>query len=63
MFGLGISEALILLAIVVLMFGGKKLPQLGKSMGQAITGFKKGLNESPEDESKDKIEDTTKKNS
>ncbi len=48
MFGLGIGEGLILLAIVVLLFGGKKLPELGKSMGQAIKNFKKGVKEDPE---------------
>ncbi|EQC51896.1 twin-arginine translocase TatA/TatE family subunit [Bacteriovorax sp. DB6_IX] len=62
MFGLGIGEGLILLAIVVLMFGGKKIPELGKSMGQAITGFKKGLNEDPEKEKKDSIENNSDKN-
>ena len=49
MFGLGMGEALILLAVVVLLFGGKKLPELGSSMGKALTNFKKGMNE---DESK-----------
>lgn len=43
MFGLGMGEALILLAVVVLLFGGKKLPELGNSMGKAITNFKKGM--------------------
>jgi len=45
MFGLGMGEALILLAVVVLLFGGKKLPELGSSMGKALTNFKKGLHE------------------
>lgn len=43
MFGLGMGEGLILLAVVVLLFGGKKLPELGSSMGKALTNFKKGL--------------------
>jgi sec-independent protein translocase protein TatA len=47
MFGLGMGEALILLAVVVLLFGGKKLPELGNSMGKAITNFKKGMKEDP----------------
>ena len=45
MFGLGIGEGLILLAIVILLFGGKKLPELGRSMGQSLQNFKKGLKE------------------
>ena len=53
MFGLGTTEALILLAIIVLMFGGRKLPELGKSMGKAITNFKQGMKEG---EKKDKSE-------
>lgn len=57
MFGLGSTEALILLAIVVLMFGGKKIPELGRSMGKAITNFKQGMKEgNEEDKKKDKIE-------
>lgn len=46
MFGLGMGEALILLAVVVLLFGGKKLPELGSSMGKALTNFKKGMKDS-----------------
>ena len=37
---------LILLGIVLLVFGPKKLPDLGKGMGEAIRGFKKAMNES-----------------
>jgi sec-independent protein translocase protein TatA len=36
---------LIILAIAVLFFGPKKLPELGRGLGEAISGFKKGLNE------------------
>lgn len=45
MFGLGLAEAAILLVIVLLLFGGKKLPQLGSALGKTLTNFKKGLKE------------------
>ena len=44
MLGLGMGELTIILVIVILMFGGKKLPQLGASLGQSIKNFKKGMN-------------------
>ena len=59
MFGLGMGEALILLAVVVLFFGGRKLPELGNSMGKAITNFKKGMREG--EEKPDKISENSEK--
>jgi TatA/E family protein of Tat protein translocase len=47
MFGLGSGELLIILAIVVLVFGAKKLPQLGDGLGKALKGFKKAVNDDP----------------
>lgn len=43
MFGIGATELLILLAIVVLLFGSSKLPQLGAGIGQGIRNFKKSM--------------------
>lgn len=45
-------EWLILLAIVLLVFGAKRLPELARSVGKSMNEFKKGMNESkePEDE-------------
>jgi len=40
---LGIPELLVVLAIVVLIFGGSRLPELGRGLGKAIRGFKDGL--------------------
>jgi sec-independent protein translocase protein TatA len=40
---MGIAELVVILLIVVLMFGGKKLPQLGSSLGESIKNFKKGM--------------------
>jgi len=41
--GLKFGELIILLLIVVLLFGSKKLPELGGSIGEAIKNFKKGI--------------------
>lgn len=51
---LGATELIIVLLIVLLIFGGAKLPKLARSMGQASKEFKKGLSEgAPDDESPD----------
>lgn len=42
---LGFTELLLIAGIALLLFGPSRLPGLGKSMGEAIRGFKKGLNE------------------
>ncbi len=43
MFGLGTPELIVVLAIAFLVFGGKKLPELGAGLGKGIASFKKGL--------------------
>lgn len=45
MFGIGTTELLILLAIIVLIFGSSKLPGLGAGLGQGIRNFKKAMKE------------------
>lgn len=47
---LGMTELLLILGIALLFFGPSKLPGLGKSLGEAIKGFKSGLNTDTEDE-------------
>jgi sec-independent protein translocase protein TatA len=42
---LGAPELLIVLLVVLVLFGGAKLPKLARSMGQAQTEFKKGMRE------------------
>ena len=44
MFGLGWQELLIILGIALVIFGPSKLPELGKSMGKAISSFREGTN-------------------
>ena len=42
--GLGTQEILIILLVVLLLFGGKKIPELMKGMGKGVKNFKEGLN-------------------
>ena len=49
MFGtMGISELIIILVIVLIIFGAGKLPQIGEGVGKALRGFKKEVNEIPQ---------------
>jgi len=41
------THLLLILAVMLLMFGPKKLPELGKGLGEAIRGFKEGISAAP----------------
>lgn len=43
MFGLGATELIIILAICVLIFGARRLPEIGSGVGKAIKNFKSGI--------------------
>ena len=45
MFGLGIPELIVIFVIALVVFGPKKLPELGKSIGRAMAEFKKASEE------------------
>jgi sec-independent protein translocase protein TatA len=48
MLGLGPSELVVILLLVVLIFGATKIPQLGRGLGEGISNFKRGLREGNE---------------
>lgn len=49
-FGLGGPELLLILAVVLLLFGAKKLPELAKGLGRSVKEFKKATNEADEED-------------
>ena len=53
--GIGFRELLIILAIALLIFGAKKLRNIGSDLGAAVKGFKKSMNEGDEEESGKKL--------
>ena len=59
MFGLGWQELLIILVIALIIFGPKKLPEIGKSLGQAINGFKESTKKAS-DEAKKEVSEIEK---
>jgi sec-independent protein translocase protein TatA len=47
-FGFGLQELIIIMVIALVIFGGKKLPELGSGLGKAIREFKRGTSEPEE---------------
>lgn len=43
--GIGLQEVLLIALVVLLFFGGKKIPELMKGIGKGVRSFKEGLNE------------------
>ena len=54
--GIGVQELLLISLVVLLFFGGKKIPELMKGLGKGVRSFKEGLNNAEKE-----IEDDPKK--
>ncbi len=65
--GLGLSEVLVIALVVLLFFGGKKIPELMKGLGKGVRSFKDGMKEvesglNGDDKEEVKKEETKEKN-
>ena len=52
---IGMPEILLIAAVVLLLFGGKKIPELMKGLGKGVKSFKDGMNGEFDSEDKDKL--------
>ena len=53
LFGIGMQEVIVLALIVLLLFGGKKIPELMKGLGKGVKSFKDGMKEIDEEKGTD----------
>ena len=54
---IGATEMILICAVILLIFGGKKLPELMKGMGKGVKSFKEGMNEPTEEEMNRRVEE------
>lgn len=54
---IGATEIILICAVILLLFGGKKLPELMKGMGKGVKNFKEGMNEPTEEEMNRRVEE------
>jgi len=54
---IGATEIILISAVILLIFGGKKLPELMKGMGKGVKNFKEGMNEPTEEEMNRRVEE------
>ncbi len=53
--GISVTQLLILLVIVMLVFGTKRLRNIGSDLGSAVKGFRKGIEDEPEEDEPEKL--------
>ena len=58
---IGATEIMVIGGVILLIFGGKKLPELMKGMGKGVKNFKEGLAEPSEDEMNRRVEEEIKR--
>ena len=57
--GIGFQEILLVLLIILLLYGGKKVPEMMRGLGKGVKAFKDGMNEvEPKEEPKEKADET-----
>jgi len=54
---IGATEIILICAVILLIFGGKKLPELMKGMGKGVKSFKEGISEPTEEEMNRRVEE------
>jgi sec-independent protein translocase protein TatA len=62
MFGLGAQELLLILLVLVLLFGAKKIPEIARGLGKSVAEFKKGARDLDDEIRKEKRQPPEKQN-
>ncbi|MCH5326850.1 MAG: twin-arginine translocase TatA/TatE family subunit [Duncaniella sp.] len=60
LFNLGTGEIVVVLVVVLLLFGAKRIPELARSLGRGVRSFKDGMSELTSDPTDDKSNKTDK---
>lgn len=59
---IGTTELLVIGGVILLLFGGKKIPELMRSMGQGVKSFKQGMNETSQEDKEKQPDEECKDN-